>query len=309
MKVLSKLDSKNVIFFDIETVPLVETLKPDTPLWDAWCYKLARDGNPDADPVKTFSEKAALYPEFAKIVCISVGYITKKGLYIKSFSSHDEVEILEGFNELLEQIIENRKKPVLCGQAIIGFDVPFIFRRCLINEVLPHPFLDTSDKKPWELLDSMIDTNVLWKGTGFNGASLLAIATALGLPSPKDDISGADVGKVYYSEGDEGLKRITTYCEKDVLTVANVFRKCRFEPIMELASVGDTDEDNLSKDPLIIDLFNGGKFGKAEQDKLIVLYNTAVDKKAAKLIIDALVSNAKGKTTKVTKEWVKENLK
>ena len=58
-----------------------------------------------------------------------------------------------------------------------------------------------------------------------NYISLKLLAFCLGIPSPKDDISGKDVGNVYWNE--QGLERIKTYCQKDVITVAQIVLKLK----------------------------------------------------------------------------------
>ena len=304
MKVLNKLNLKNVVFFDIETVALYDELPENSPTWDAWQYKMERDGKSTDNLPESYKKTAALYPEFSKVVCISIGRIKGNKLNLKSYSG-EEKELLQNFTDDLNLVTDAIPKTLLCGQAIIGFDVPFLFRRCLVNGIQPHDLLDVSDKKPWEVLDTMIDTNVLWKGTGFNGASLIAIANAFGLPSPKDDISGADVGRVFYSEGEAGLNRIITYCEKDVLAVANVVRKCRFEDVLEPIHSIDDSEEVFEKQPLIISLFNGGSFNEKQQKELTDLYNKCSNKAAAMVVLEAMTSTAKGKITKVTKAWLK----
>jgi uncharacterized protein YprB with RNaseH-like and TPR domain len=303
MRALKRLNLDNVVFIDIETVGIVEELTPDHPVYDAWVYKIKRDGKNEEDAAELFSKTAALYPEFGKIVVISVGRIKGGELNLKSYSG-EERDLLIEFTEDLQKVTDKNPKTLLCGQAIVGFDIPYLLRRCLANGIQPHDMLDTSDKKPWEVLDTLIDTNVLWKGTGFNGASLIAIASTLGLPSPKDDISGADVARVYYSEGQEGLDRIITYCEKDVLTVANVVRKCRFEDVLKPVH-SLVDDSDIEKIPLVIKLFNGGKFGEKEQAELLEIYNNSKDKVKTMVVLEALTSTAKGKITNVTKAWLK----
>lgn len=303
MKVLNNLNLKNVVFFDIETASLYEELPENSSTWDAWMYKMQREGKSIENLPASYKKEAALYPEFSKVVCISVGRINGNKLILRSYYG-DEKELLNDFMDDLELVTDENPKTQLCGQAIIGFDVPFLLKRCLVNGIYPHYLFDTSDKKPWEVLDTLIDTNVLWKGTSFNGASLIAISNAFGLPSPKDDISGADVGRVFYTEGEEGLQRIVRYCEKDVLSVANVVRKCRFEDVLD--PVHSVDEAlPFEKSPLIIRLFEGGKFGEKEQEELKEIFSKTKDKKAAMVILESLTSTAKGKTTKLTKEWLK----
>ena len=57
------------------------------------------------------------------------------------------------------------------------------------------------------------------------------MAHVLGIPSPKEDIDGSQVRDVYYEEND--LERIIEYCERDTVTVAQIFRRLRNEPLIE----------------------------------------------------------------------------
>jgi len=61
--------------------------------------------------------------------------------------------------------------------------------------------------------------------------SLKLLARTLGIPSPKDDISGGQVGDVYWKE--KNLKRISVYCEKDVVTVANIILRFKGLPLLK----------------------------------------------------------------------------
>lgn len=229
MKILKQLDLNNVLFIDIETVPLVQHLEEGTPLYESWDYKVRHnrenekfEGTLDQSYIKN----AALYAEFAKIACISMGKIKNGVLMIKSYTSDEEFELLYDFCKDLSGVTSANKHLCLAGHAIKGFDIPFIMRRCLVNQIELPSLIDVSHLKPWEL--TAIDTMDLWKGTGFRAASLLNIATALGITSPKDDMEGEDTYTVYYNEED-GLECIAKYCEKDVLTVANIILKCRYE--------------------------------------------------------------------------------
>lgn len=210
----------------------------------------------------------------------------------------DEVDILNKFNDILERNIKCK----LCGFVNIGFDTPYVFKRMIINGIEPHDKVDSSGLKPWEVDE--IDLSKEWQGTSFSRASLINIAVAFGLPSPKDDISGADVGKVYWSEGEEGLKRISRYCREDVKTTINIFKKMRLEEPLE---VGNTPVED-KKESLLEHLFAGGKFGVNEKKALKGLFESLNTEEALKAstIIDALVSSAKGKKTKITKAYVKE---
>ena len=152
---------------------------------------------------------------------------------LKLFASHDEKELLAGFNAMIDQHY-NTPAHYLCGHNGKEFDFPYIARRTIINGMkLPGP-LDIAGKKPWEI--SHLDTMELWKFGDFKAYTPLALlAHCFGIPTPKDDIDGSDVGRVYWEEND--LERIVTYCEKDVLTLANVFLSMRGDALIEKSAV------------------------------------------------------------------------
>ncbi len=239
MRVLEKIKAEDVVFLDIETVSVEENLVEGTPLYDAWSYKAryANELNKKTGLQFTiedyFKEKAALYAPFAKIICITVGRIIEKSgeepkIMIKSYQGDDEKELLESFNDDLGAVCAKNPKTVLCGLNNIGFDEPFVFKRLLIHQIRPTKILDNSGLKPWET--TSIDLGKLFQGTSFYPDSLVAIATAMGLPSPKDGIDGSMVTEFYYGGK---LPEIVMYCERDVITTINIFRKFRFESVIE----------------------------------------------------------------------------
>ncbi len=229
MKVLLNVNPSEVVFLDIETARVVDELQENTPLCDAWRYRKDRYAQENGiDVFDNFKQEAALYPEYARILCITLGRISGDVMHLKSYADEDEKLLLEEFTKDLTQFTKARPNTILCGLAIKGFDIPFIFRRCLINQVFPHSLVDVAGMKPWEV--RALDLKELWKGSATVGASLVEVCVALGIKSPKNDISGAEVGEVYWREGIDGLNRIIRYCEGDVVAVINVFRMCRFEP-------------------------------------------------------------------------------
>lgn len=239
MRILEKINAEDVVFLDIETVSVEENLVEGTPLYDAWSYKAryANELNKKTGLQFTveeyFKEKAALYAPFAKIICITVGRIIQKKdeepkIMIKSYFGDDEKELLSNFNDDLGTVCAKNPKTVLCGLNNVGFDEPFVFKRLIINEIKPTKILDNSGLKPWET--TSIDLGKLFQGTSFYPDSLVAIATAMGLPSPKDGIDGSMVTEFYYAGK---LDDIVRYCERDVVTTINIFRKFRFEPVIE----------------------------------------------------------------------------
>lgn len=296
MRKLFEYKEEKILFFDIETAPIVPELQLDTPLFDSWEYKVNKDGSKtNEEIIASYSKEAGLYPEFSKIVTIVVGKIKDGKIHLITLDQKDEVDILNSFNDILARNIGD----TLAGFVNLGFDTPFIFRRMFINGIEPNNKLDHSGLKPWEIKE--IDLSKLWQGTSFNRASLINIATAFGLPSPKDDISGADVGRVYW---EEGVKRIAKYCRKDVATTINIFKKMRLEDALEVA----TAEPLILEDiPLLIHLFNGGKFGKEEKAELeqIIADLDSSERVYAFTVLDAMVSAAKGKKTKITRAFMK----
>lgn len=225
----------DLIFIDIETVPMVSSIQSlsayEQTLWEE---KKGKHRTENEDVETFFFNNAAIFAEFGKVVCISVGKISNAGLFnqfhVQSFYGDDEPKILEEFTQYLNQQLKQNPKINLCGHNIKEFDLPYICRRCLINsKAIPHLLLQLQNKKPWE--NGSLDTMDLWKfGDYKNYISLKLLVHCLGIPSPKDDISGKDVGKVYWME--KGIERIKTYCEKDVFAVAQIILKLKGLPLM-----------------------------------------------------------------------------
>lgn len=306
MRALVNLKEDKLLFFDIETAPLVKELEQGTPLYDSWAYKVNKEG--DKTPkeiIDSYSAEAGLYPEFAKVICVTVGKIKNDKINLITFNDADEKTLLEGLNDK----IDSMSGDTLVGFVNTGFDSPFLFKRMIINGIESSSKLDSSGLKPWEVEE--IDLSKIWQGTSFSRASLLNISTALGLPSPKDDISGADVGKVYWDDPIKGLERISTYCSKDVVTTINVFRKMVLREPLEVGVsvfVNSSAEDiAFENDDVVQHLFNGGRYLPEHKKKLIALLKEMSDddRERAYTILDSVTSTAAGKKTKLTKAHVK----
>lgn len=220
---LKTLDLSQVIVLDIETVPQHPSFDDVAPqlqyLWEQKT-QFQRRNEHTADE---FYERAGIFAEFGKIICISLGIFTYQNksysLRLKSFSGHDEREILEQFTSLIKKQIPTLK---FCAHNGKEFDYPYICRRLLVNGLKIPEQLDLSGKKPWEI--NHLDTMELWKfGDHKHFTSLNLLATILNIPTPKDDIDGSQVRQVYYEE--QNLQRIVTYCQKDVVTTAQVLLK------------------------------------------------------------------------------------
>lgn len=265
MTILKNINLDDVLFLDIETVRIQNDIKEGESLYDSWSYKMrySRDAEKfDDKPIEDlFKEKAALYSEFAKIVCITIGRIKDNKCLLHTISNHDEGVLLAEFSDMLNGFYAKNSRTILSGHAIKGFDIPFIMRRCIVNGVSIPVLCDVAHLKPWEL--NTLDTLELWKGTGFYSASLINIAVALGLPSPKSDINGSETSDVYYTE-EKGLERIVAYCERDVHTVCNIICKFIGRPFID-KSISEFKKDTT---PSIQRQALGLKITSAEQKKL-----------------------------------------
>lgn len=218
---------QNILFLDVETVPVSPDFEqlPDVfkPLWEKKSLRLKK--SEEQTPEMMFNESAGIYAEFGKIVCISTGFFYKKPeeekllFRVKSFYSHDEKELLQSFAQLLKNHF-NSPSHYLCGHNGKEFDFPYISRRMIVNSIPLPLLLCNHGKKPWET--TLLDTMELWKfGDYKNFTSLALLAALFDIPTPKDDIDGSDVSRVYYQDND--LERIAVYCAKDVVTTARVY--------------------------------------------------------------------------------------
>ena len=230
---LEQIKIKNVLFLDIETVPIKENFKDlSAPFQKLWEEKTVWRRKDDVSPSDFYKLKAGVMAEFAKIICISVGYLfVEKGenhFRIKSFYGDDEKQIIADFNTLLNAQF-NKKQHQLCAHNGKEFDFPFIARRTLINGLKLPKLLDIAGKKPWEV--NHLDTMELWKfGDYKHYTSIKLLAALFDIPTPKDDIDGSQVAKVYWEEKD--LERIKIYCQKDTLTVAQLLLKYKGESLI-----------------------------------------------------------------------------
>ncbi|MEN8703225.1 MAG: 3'-5' exonuclease [Polaribacter sp.] len=231
----------DILFLDIETVPQEEywsSLSEETQNLFEAKTKYQRKEEFTAEE---FYNRAGIWAEFGKIVCISVGYFNnkdkKKQLRIRSFFGDDEHKILTDFKQLLDKHFA-KKSNILCAHNGKEFDFPFLARRMIVHQIELPQKLNLFGKKPWEV--PHLDTLELWKFGDFKHYTSLKLLTSiLGIPSPKDDIDGSEVAKVYYQEKD--LQRIVTYCEKDTVAVAQILLRFNNQKII-------TDKEIVSID-------------------------------------------------------------
>jgi len=228
---ISKLNLENILFLDIETVPEVPHFSDlDLDKQELWELK-SQYQRKEEFTAEEFYERAGIWAEFGKIICISVGYFTAQGDSRKFRTTSfygDEIKILKDFKNLLISHF-SQTKHLLCAHNGKEFDFPYIARRMIIQNIeLPYK-LNLFGKKPWEV--PHLDTLELWKfGDYKTYTSLKLLTNVLGIPSPKDDIDGSDVYRVYYEEN--GIDRIIVYCEKDTIAVAQIFLRLRGDDIL-----------------------------------------------------------------------------
>lgn len=228
---IEKIPLDNILFLDIETVPEQENFQHlDEDLKQLWELKTHYQRKNEFTP-EEFYERAGIWAEFGKIVCLSAGYFTIKGdvrnFRVTSFFG-EEKKILSDFNNLLSNHF-NGPQHLLCGHNAKEFDFPFIARRMIIHQVPLPAKLNLFGKKPWEI--AHLDTMDLWRFGDYKSFTSLKLLTkVLGIPSSKGDIDGSQVAHVYYVEKD--IDRIVTYCEKDVIAVAQVLLRLRKEDLL-----------------------------------------------------------------------------
>lgn len=229
---LERIPLENILFLDLETVPEKASYQElSEEARELWELKTRYQRKEEISP-EDFYERAGIWAEFGKIICISAGFFqgegSKKRFRLRSFAG-DERDILEAFSQLLDDYYRSPRK-FLCAHNGKEFDFPYLARRILIHGLPLPDKLNLFGKKPWEV--PHLDTMELWKFGDFKHyTSLKLLAHVLGIPSPKEDIDGSMVRQVYYEDKD--LDRIIKYCEQDVITVAQIILRLRNEGMLE----------------------------------------------------------------------------
>ena len=233
---LDALNIEEVLFIDIETVPQTSSFSKLAENWQKlWEHKMKFQTN-EGETAESLYDRAGIYAEFGKIICISVGYVVqKKGekmFRVKSFHHNEEKTLIGDFFNALEKFATAGKRK-LCAHNGQEFDYPYIARRALVNGLKLPKLFDIAGQKPWETKDFLIDTLQLWKfGDYKHYTSLSLLCTLFNIPTPKDDIDGSQVGQVYWEDND--IDRIIRYCEKDTLAVANLILRYKGEEIIAM---------------------------------------------------------------------------
>jgi len=217
---LRKMRMEDLTFIDIETVRGAKTITTKDPLYASWAYKRRYEDEVTAKDLKaSFKEKAPLFAEFGKIVCISVASVKDDSVRKISYYGDNEKDLLERFSKDMRRKMKAQPNSKLCGHSIIRFDIPYIYKRMLVNGLPIPEIFNISFQKPWVLSDKYLDIAEMWDATSFHRSSLINITTALGLDSPKGNLDGSMVSEAYYGGK---IDQIVEYCEGDVLAVINI---------------------------------------------------------------------------------------
>lgn len=225
---------EKLLFFDIETVSqykdLDELSKEELKLWESY-YDNFKERVTDKSKLPTpeshltkkevYRQTAALFPEFGKVACVSLGFVMKGGkTKFESFYGTDEIDILKKVRDIFNKIDSIGFD--LCGQNIKNFDIPFLAKRFVINGLNPPTIFPKHDTKPWEM--KVLDTKEIWSFGGKYGLSSLdLICMSLKVDSPKNgDVKGDNVNKNFWVDNHEEIK---DYCEKDVKALIDIIKK------------------------------------------------------------------------------------
>lgn len=232
-------DISRILFLDIETVPQVwKWTEMDERARRLFSDKTRHEQErAEKGAEQVYAERAGILAEFGKIICIGVGTARREKdgthLRVTTLHGHDEKEVLLRFCDLL-----NKHYPTddhwLCGHNGREFDFPWIARRCIVHGIKLPRLLDIAGLKTWEV--GHLDTMQLWKFGDHKAYTSLELLThILGIPSPKDDMKGSDVARVYYEDKD--LERIARYCKRDVVATAQLYLRLKGEPLLPEANI------------------------------------------------------------------------
>jgi len=231
---LDQLNIEEVLFLDIETVPQVPSFNDLTLEWQKlWAEKI-RHQVTEGETAADLYGRAGIFAEFGRVIVISAGYLYRSDnewcYRVKSFHDEDEKQLLQSFADALQRFASKGKRR-LCAHNGQEFDFPWIARRMLVHQLKLPAVFNIAGAKPWETKETLLDTLQLWKfGDYKHYTSLSLLCQLLQIPTPKDDIDGSQVARVYYEEND--LDRIIRYCEKDTLAVANLLLRYKGMPLV-----------------------------------------------------------------------------
>ena len=241
MRALKGIKTEDIVFLDIETVRRCEDLIEGTPDFYAWQDKLGRRADSqNIDIFEDYKKRSSFFPEFSKVVCISVGRVIKNKIIIKTYQYEDEFKMLDFFNKDLEKVYRHNPNTRICGQSIKAFDIPFLFKRSLSNGIIPASLIDVGGMKSWDI--SALDIRDLWRGTGYYNSSLVSMCLSLGVEYPELPIKDNDISNSYYNELFNLLDNIVASCELKLVALINCYRKMTFDNIVNDVEIQEVVE-------------------------------------------------------------------
>lgn len=225
MQQLRDIKFDDLLFIDLGTARLQGELKEGTPDFKAWEYKMSFSVGEEKDIYEEYAEKADYFPEFAKVVCISVGQVIDGKIVVKSYKG-EEKNVLQDFMRDLDLLLKKRPSLRLAGHSLKSFDIPFLFKRSIINRVKINRLIDVGGVKPWEVLH--IDTKEIWKCCGNYNTSLVALCLALEVETSVDTVNGMKSSEAYHIGG---IDFVADNCQKDVISTIHVVQRMKYEEL------------------------------------------------------------------------------
>lgn len=282
-----KIDISEVLFFDIETVRKNKELDPNSREFELYQKKI-RNRETDELPsteetLLDYEKRGALKLGFNTVITIGVGFVKENKVYVKSIVGTEEEVIKEFFN-----ITQTFK--FISGYNILGFDLPICnYNGSKYFDVTEHinNSFNVSGAKPWTV-PNIVDLMDIVKGTFYGIPSFEEVLYHYDLPSSKDDISGADVSRVYY---DEGIDRIEDYVKKDVFASIQLFQKLQGKEISSEFTDRNSTTERVKLNPLQR-LHRTDYFSDSIKDELRVIFEkkrpTKKDKEHLQEIIESV---------------------
>ncbi len=232
--------TKNTLFIDIETASGQKDFALLSNKMQAlWLRKAKSLPNPLSVSLEDlYFERAALYAEFGKIICIGMGFLyqdKEKGICfkVKTIAGDNEEELLSRFISFINDTYKNKELSLVAHNGK-EFDFPYLCRRMLVHSLEIPKQLQLQGKKPWEVVH--LDTMELWKfGDRKAYTSLELLTEILGIGEAKSNLSGDKVNETYYKEGN--LMVIEEYCKEDVVLVAQLFLRFNFQKKIEPSNI------------------------------------------------------------------------
>jgi 3'-5' exonuclease len=200
------------MFFDIETLPSSDEHR------DGHLEILRKKKNNGELGDNEIHSMTSFEGTFGRICCIGIIKEDEKGIIQKAVFSGTEKEILTDFWNAAGGVHR------YVGHNVWAFDLPFIFKRSIINGVKPIP-LNFARYRNIPIYDTMMEWE-LWNV--MKAQKLDTLAKVLGLPTSKDEMDGSMVAD-YFKEG--RIEEIKKYCMKDVELTRKVYYKMTFEPM------------------------------------------------------------------------------